>query len=69
MAVLAAIAGQKLLETGWRAVDGTEPPLSPATKDATWAESLLWGVVTGAILGVLSVLSRQAVRTAQSRWT
>lgn len=68
-AVLGAAAGRGLLKRGWRAARGTEPPISPSAEDATWTESLMWGVVTGAIIGVVRALSRQAARAAQHRWS
>ncbi|MBA2431259.1 MAG: DUF4235 domain-containing protein [Chthoniobacterales bacterium] len=68
-AIVATVVGQKLLEAGWRATDQTAPPLSPSSEDASWSKSLLWGAITGAILGVLGVLSRQAARSAQHRWS
>jgi len=69
LAVAGAALGRKLLKTGWRATYGTEPPISPSTKDATWTESLLWGVITGAIIGVMRAMSRQGARSMQSRWS
>ncbi len=68
-AVAGAALGRKLLERGWRATAGTEPPISPSSEDATWVESMIWGVVTGAIIGVVRALSRQGARSAQRRWS
>lgn len=68
VALLGAALGRNLLKRGWRAASGTEPPISPSSQDATWIESLVWGVVTGAIIGVVRAVSRQGARSAQRRW-
>jgi hypothetical protein len=68
-AVGAAAASRNLLESGWRASTGTEPPISPDTDDATWIESLTWGVVTGALIGVIRVLSRHGASSFQRWWS
>jgi hypothetical protein len=67
-ALSAAAASQQALEKGWRATTGTEPPRSPNTKDATWVESLTWGIVTGAIIGIVRMLSVQGAISARRRW-
>ena len=67
-AVSAATASQHALEKGWRATTGTEAPLSPNTKDATWVESLTWGIVTGAIIGIVRMLSVQGAISLRRRW-
>ena len=43
--------------------------ICPSAEDAGWAESLTWGVVTRAIIGVIRALSRQGARAAQQRWS
>lgn len=69
VAIAGAAVGRTALKSGWRATTGTEPPLSPSSKDATWVEALVWGVVTGAIIGIVRALSREAARSAQHRWS
>jgi hypothetical protein len=69
MVIAGAALGRKALAAGWRATSGTEPPVSPSTKDATWVESLVWGIVTGAIIGVLRALSLQGAQVAERRWS
>lgn len=67
-AIGAAAASRNVLESGWRAATGTEPPISPDSDDATWLESLTWGVVTGAIIGIVRVLSRHGASSARRWW-
>lgn len=69
LAVAGAAIGRNVMERGWRAASGTEPPISPSSEDATWFESMMWGVVTGAIIGVVRALSRQGAQSAQRRWS
>ena len=67
-AIAAAAASQYGLEKGWRATTGTAAPISPDTKNATWVESLTWGIVTGAIIGVVRVLSLQGASSFRRAW-
>ena len=67
-AVGAAVASRNVLKSGWRTATGTEPPISPDTEDATWVESLTWGVVTGAFIGVVRVLARQGAGSFRRSW-
>ena len=69
VAIASAALGRNLLKAGWRATSGTEPPISPSSKDATWVESLVWGLVTGAIIGIVRAVSREGARSAQRRWS
>ena len=67
-AIGAAAASRNALKSGWRSVTGTEPPISPDSEDATWVESLTWGVVTGAIIGIVRVLARQGAGSFRRSW-
>jgi hypothetical protein len=67
-AIGAAAASRNLLKSGWRATTGTEPPISPESDDATWVQALTWGVITGAIIGIVRVLSRQGAASLHRWW-
>lgn len=67
--IIGSALGRKLLEGGWRAATGNEPPLNPDSEDATWLEALAWGVTTGAIIGVVRALSRHGTSFAGRRWS
>ena len=69
VAILGAALGRNLLKAGWRVTRGTEPPISPSSKDASWLESLLWGLVTCEIIGIVLAAPREGARSAQRRWS
>ena len=66
-AIAAAAASRHLLEAGWRTTTGTEPPSSLESEDPTLVQSLTWGIVTGAIVGVVRVLSQRGTSALRQR--
>ncbi len=48
------------LQNGWRKTMGAEPPKNPASSEVSWKDALLWGVVSGAIVGGVRIASRRA---------
>ncbi len=60
---------RKLLKSGWRASMGNEPPLNPDADDATWVQSLAWGIVTGAIIGMVRAATRSGASSVRRRWS
>ncbi|MDQ6735504.1 MAG: DUF4235 domain-containing protein [Nitrospirota bacterium] len=67
--VLGAGVGRQILKSGWRASTGKEPPLNPDAEDATWLQSLAWGVVTGAIIGMVRAASRSGASSVRRYWS
>lgn len=71
--LLAAIAGAALarnaLKLGWKKTTGKEPPLDPGTSEVTWIDALAWGIVTGAIAGVMRAVSRRGATGLKRYWT
>lgn len=66
--VVGAGVGRKLLKAGWRASTGKEPPLNPDAEDATWVQALVWGVVTGAIIGMVRAATRSGASSVRRHW-
>jgi hypothetical protein len=66
--IAGAAMGRTLLKSGWRAVTGNEPPQDPDADDTNWKQALTWGVLTGAIIGVVRALSRKGASAAERRW-
>lgn len=63
--VVAAVVARKALTTGWQAATGVEPPENPADPSTDWREAVLWGALTGAVIGLARMLaSREAARLA-----
>lgn len=66
-AVAGAALGRYLLKHGWTAATGKAPPLNPASEEVTWVASITWGVVTGAMVGVVRALARHGTTSVQRR--
>ncbi len=66
--VVGATVGRTLLKSGWRAVTGNEPPKDPDADDTSWKQALTWGVLTGAIIGVVRALSHKSASAFERRW-
>lgn len=68
LTVGAAIAGgvlaRQILNTGWKAARGEEPPENPASREVDWKDALLWGAVSGAFVGAMRILSRRTASSA-----
>lgn len=52
------------LEAGWRKTLNTEPPKNPASREVRWKDALLWGAISGAVVGVARIASRRASSSA-----
>ncbi len=52
------------VQAGWRAATNRDPPKNPASHDVTWRDALLWGAVSGAVVGVARIASRRASSSA-----
>ena len=59
VAVAAVTATKPLIEKGWRAALGSEPPGNPAHQDVTWGHALLWALITGAAVGVIRLVAQR----------
>ena len=63
-AIATTLATRHLLEAGWRQTFDRDPPMNPASHEVHWKEALLWGAVSGAVIGVARVASRRASSSA-----
>ncbi|MEO9591488.1 DUF4235 domain-containing protein [Rhodopirellula bahusiensis] len=52
------------IELGWRAALKRDPPKNPTSHEVEWREALLWGAVSGAIVGAARIASRRASSSA-----
>ncbi|MCC9642035.1 DUF4235 domain-containing protein [Rhodopirellula sp. JC740] len=52
------------LQLGWRAALKRDPPKNPTSHEVAWREALLWGAVSGAIVGAARIASRRASSSA-----
>ncbi len=67
-AVAGAMATRNLVKSGWRRIKKSEPPQNPLRQDVDWQDALLFGLITGAIAGVVRILMRRAAATGWNRW-
>jgi hypothetical protein len=61
--VVAVIAAEKGLRTGWQAVTGRKPPPVPEDPHTPWGRPLAWAIVSGALVGATRLV---AIRVAAS---
>jgi hypothetical protein len=55
-----AFGTRSVLKRAWKFATNKEAPLNPATPGVVWKEALLWGALTGLVVGVLRVAARRA---------
>lgn len=48
------------VQAGWRKTMNSDPPKNPASHEVDWRDALLWGAVSGAVVGVARIASRRA---------
>lgn len=63
--VLAARTVARLLEAGWAATHGGNPPRNPASKTTSWGEAVVWSGLAGAVMGITRMV---ATRVAAGAW-
>lgn len=59
-AVGATFLARHALQAGWRSTLHREPPKNPASPEVDWTDALIWGAVSGALIGVVRIASRRA---------
>jgi len=58
-AMAAAVAARHTLHATWRAAFDRDPPRNPSSRQVAWKEALLWGAVSGALVGVARIAARR----------
>ncbi|MCL2542275.1 MAG: DUF4235 domain-containing protein [Nocardioidaceae bacterium] len=60
MAVVSGVGGgivaKKLLNVGWKAATGKQPPENPADPDVQVAEAVAWAVASGTVVALIKML-------------
>ncbi|MDA8746073.1 DUF4235 domain-containing protein [Rubripirellula amarantea] len=59
VAIGATFVARELLQAGWRTTMNSEPPKNPASHEVVWRDALLWGAISGAVVGVARIASRR----------
>ncbi|TWU65828.1 MULTISPECIES: DUF4235 domain-containing protein [Crateriforma] len=59
---------RQTLQAGWRTTFDRDPPKNPASHEVAWKDALLWGAVSGAVVGIARIASRRASSKAYQRF-
>jgi hypothetical protein len=60
----ATILARNALQAGWRKTLGVDPPKNPTSREVSWRDALLWGAVSGAVVGMTGIVARRASSSA-----
>ncbi|MCM2371433.1 DUF4235 domain-containing protein [Aporhodopirellula aestuarii] len=52
------------LQAGWKTTFNRAPPKNPASLEVDWKDALLWGAVSGAVVGMARIASRRTSSSA-----
>jgi uncharacterized protein involved in exopolysaccharide biosynthesis len=66
-AAFGGFLARKSLETAWRQIRRSDPPLNPVTPKTTWTDALLWGAAAGLVAGLSRVVMRRSAFAAWHR--
>ncbi|QDV45579.1 hypothetical protein Enr13x_54580 [Stieleria neptunia] len=67
-AIGATLVARNALQAGWRTTLDRDPPKNPASSEVDWKDALLWGAVSGALVGIVRIASRRASSSAYNRY-
>ena len=59
-----AFVTRRLLQVGWRATKGGDPPSNPAAKSTTWPDAVGWAVASGVALAVTRLVAQRGAAEA-----
>jgi hypothetical protein len=55
----AAAVARKVIDKGWKATTGKNPPENPADPDVATSEAVAWAVVTGALIALARMFAQR----------
>ncbi len=64
----ATLIARNALQAGWRTTLDRDPPKNPASPEVDWKDALLWGAVSGALVGIVRIASRRASSSAYNSY-
>lgn len=64
VAIGATFVARNAIQAGWRTAFDRDPPKNPASREVDWRDALLWGAISGAVVGVARIISRRASSSA-----
>ncbi|MCC9601750.1 DUF4235 domain-containing protein [Stieleria sp. JC731] len=66
-AIAATFIARNALQASWRTALDREPPKNPASPEVDWKDALLWGAVSGAIVGMTRIATRRSASAFYDR--
>lgn len=63
-AIAATFLVRRALHLSWQTALKRDPPKNPASRSVAWKDALLWGALSGAIVGIARIGSRRATSAA-----
>lgn len=63
-AIGATFLARQALQATWKTTLNRTPPKNPASPEVDWKDALLWGAVSGALVGVVRIASRRGSSAA-----
>lgn len=67
--LVAAKASRSVLDKGWAATKGGEPPRNPAAPGTSWPDALQWAVASGVAVAVARLVATRGAAGAWQRTT
>jgi len=65
--MLGAFIASRGFDTGYKAISGNQVPKNPNDEDTGWAKALVWGMTTGALLGIVKILLKPGVSSGVNK--
>jgi len=64
VAIATTFLARRALQAGWKTALNRAPPQNPASSEVDWKDALLWGAVSGAVVGMARIASRRTSSSA-----
>ncbi|MFG0291380.1 MAG: DUF4235 domain-containing protein [Rhodopirellula sp. JB044] len=64
VAIATTFLARRALQAGWKTTLNKAPPQNPTSPEVAWKEALLWGAVSGAVVGMARIASRRTSSSA-----
>ncbi|WP_231617707.1 DUF4235 domain-containing protein [Novipirellula aureliae] len=67
-AIAATFLARNALQASWRTTLDRDPPKNPASPEVDWKDALLWGALSGAVVGMARIASRRTSSAAYNHF-
>ncbi|MCD0459697.1 DUF4235 domain-containing protein [Roseiconus lacunae] len=66
-AIAATFVARQALQASWRTALDRDPPVNPSSPEVNWKDALLWGAISGALVGMTRIASRRSASAFYDR--